>query len=64
MHYRFPVTIGVRKPSQGTEIFKYLDEKKSRETPLVVVSERGPAQTVRRKFGGVVGPAMWVVESS
>ena len=35
--------IGTRKPSQGTETSKYLDEKKSRETPLVVASERGPA---------------------
>jgi hypothetical protein len=35
--------IGARKPSQGTETSKYLDERKSRETPLVVASERGPA---------------------
>jgi hypothetical protein len=31
------------KPSQGTETSKYLDERKSNETPLVVASERGPA---------------------
>ena len=35
--------IGVRKPSQGTETSKYLDERKSRETPSVVASERGSA---------------------
>src|SRR5512139_1655799 len=35
--------IGVWKPSQGTETSKYLDERKSKETPLVVASERGPA---------------------
>jgi hypothetical protein len=35
--------IGVRKPSQGTETSKYLDERKSKETPLVVASERGSA---------------------
>ena len=36
--------IAVRQPSQGTETSKYLDERKSRETPLVVASERGPGQ--------------------
>src|SRR5215472_16228808 len=35
--------IGMRKPSQGTETSKYLDERKSKETPLVVASERGRA---------------------
>ena len=35
--------ITTRQPSQGTETSKYLDEKKSKETPLVVASERGPA---------------------
>ena len=35
--------IVVRQPSQGTETSKYLDEKKSKEIPLVVASERGPA---------------------
>jgi hypothetical protein len=33
--------IAVRQPSQGTETSKYLDESKSKETPLVVASERG-----------------------
>jgi hypothetical protein len=36
-------SIGREKPSQGTETSKYLDERKSKETPLVVASERGPA---------------------
>jgi hypothetical protein len=35
--------IAVRQPSQGTETSKYLDESKSKETPLVVASERGSA---------------------
>ena len=35
--------IGAWKPSQGTETSKYLDERKSKETPLVVASERGRA---------------------
>ena len=35
--------IGMRKPSQGTETSKYLDERKSKETPPVVASERGRA---------------------
>src|SRR3954470_19936949 len=35
--------IAMRQPSQGTETSKYLDESKSKETPLVVASERGPA---------------------
>ncbi len=35
--------IATRQPSQGTETSKYLDESKSKETPLVVASERGPA---------------------
>src|SRR3954463_12651353 len=35
--------ITMRQPSQGTETSKYLDERKSNETPLVVASERGRA---------------------
>ena len=30
-----------REPTQGTETSKYLKERKSNETPLVVASERG-----------------------
>ena len=42
----YPITeyIGVRERTQGTEISQYLEEKKSTEIPLVVTSERGPAQ--------------------
>jgi hypothetical protein len=36
--------IGVWKRTQGTETSQYLEERKSNETPLVVASERGPAQ--------------------
>ena len=35
------------KSTQGTETSKYLQERTSTETPLVVASERGPAQTLR-----------------
>lgn len=33
------------KQTQGTETSKYLQEKKTKVIPLVVASERGPAQT-------------------
>jgi hypothetical protein len=33
-------------PTQGTETSKYLQERKSIETPPVAASERGRAQTV------------------
>lgn len=33
------------RKTQGTETSKYLEEKKSTETPLVAASERGLAQT-------------------
>ena len=46
-HYR-------KGPTQGTETSKYLQEKKSTETPLVAASERGTAQTVSGNWGGVV----------
>ena len=36
--------IGVKRRTQGTEISKYLKERTSTETPLVVTSERGPGQ--------------------
>ena len=44
----------------GTETSKYQKEKKSREIPLVVASERGRVQTVdmqayKRCIDGVVG---------
>ena len=47
--------IGARKQTQGTETSKYLVERTSTETPLVVASERGSAQTGRKKFL----PGLW-----
>ena len=35
-----------RRQTQGTETSQYLEEKKSTEIPLVVVSERGGAQMI------------------
>jgi hypothetical protein len=42
--YLFPEYIGIKKRTQGTETSKYLEERTSTETPLVVASERGPGQ--------------------
>ena len=39
-----PEFIGIKKQTQGTETSKYLEERTSTETPLVVASERGPGQ--------------------
>ena len=36
--------IGSEEATRGTETSKYPEERKSTETPLVVASERGPAQ--------------------
>ena len=47
--------IGARKQTQGTETSKYLVERTSTETPLVVASERGSAQTGGKKFP----PGLW-----
>src|SRR5919108_5913540 len=52
--------IGAGKASGGTETSQYLEERKSTETPRVVASERGSAQTrqvqaCRRCLPGVVG---------
>ena len=47
--------IGTRKRTQGTETSKYLVERTSTETPLVVASERGSAQTGRKQFR----PGLW-----
>ena len=41
---RSPNKIGGFKQTQGTETSKYLEERTSTETPLVVASERGPGQ--------------------
>src|SRR3954467_4045175 len=37
--------IGAWQASEGTETSQYLEERKSTETPRVVASERGSAQT-------------------
>ena len=47
--------IGAAKRTQGTETSKYLAERTSTETPLVVASERGSAQTGRKQFL----PGLW-----
>src|SRR6266516_4681558 len=52
--------IGTRKASGGTETSQYPEERKSTETPRVVASERGSAQTWQvqartRCLPGVVG---------
>src|SRR4030081_3761509 len=39
-----PNKIGGFKRTQGTETSKYLEERTSTETPLVVASESGPGQ--------------------
>ena len=45
------------EPTRGTETSQYLEERKSKETPLVAASERGLAQTTSGFWSGVVGPA-------
>src|SRR3954466_7384228 len=55
-----PEYIGPAEASGGTETSKYPEERKSTETPRVVASERGAAQTgqvqaCRRCLSGVVG---------
>jgi hypothetical protein len=39
-----PEYIGIKKQTQGTETSKYLEERTSTETPLVVASESGLGQ--------------------
>ena len=45
-----PEYIGGLEQTRGTETSKYPEERKSIETPLVVASERGPAD-LRRVTG-------------
>lgn len=45
--YFNPEYIGVLEQTRGTETSKYPEERKSTETPLVVASERGPAEPGR-----------------
>jgi hypothetical protein len=42
-----PEYIGGLEQTRGTETSKYPEERKSIETPLVVASERGPAEPRR-----------------
>jgi len=42
--------IGQMKLTQGTDTSKYLQERKSTETPLVAASESGQAQTRELAF--------------
>ena len=42
--YFLPEYIGFKEQTHGTETSKYLEERKSTDTPLVVASERGPAK--------------------
>ena len=42
-----PNKIGGFKQTQGTETSQYLEERTSKETPLVVASERGSGQCLR-----------------
>ena len=49
--------IGAWKRTWGSETSQYPEEKKSREIPPVVASERGTGQTNRLRSIGVVGLA-------
>ncbi len=42
--YLLPEYIWFKKQTRGTETSKYPEERKSTDTPLVVASERGPAE--------------------
>ena len=42
--YFTPEYIGGLERTRGTETSKYPEERKSIDTPLVVASERGPAE--------------------
>jgi hypothetical protein len=59
--------IGRLKLTQGTETSKYLQERKSIETPLVAASESGKAQTDLRVGVADVGKELqrqWQAESA
>ena len=43
--YFLPEYIGFEEQTRGTETSKYPEERKSIDTPLVVASERGSAET-------------------
>ena len=48
--------IGIWEQTRGSETSQYPKEQKSKEIPSVAASERGLAQTVCLRAGGVVGP--------
>ena len=50
--------IGFRRRTEGSETSQYLQEKKSREIPVVAASEPGIGQTTQFRLGGVVGLIM------
>ena len=52
-----------RELTQGTETSKYLEERTSTETPLVVASERGPGQWPGSKNGKALETAAIVGDS-
>lgn len=64
-----PFRSPARELTQGTETSKYLEERTSNETPLVVASERGPGQWLVCKNGNnmemlaIVGDSPVPVES-
>ena len=49
--------IGFRRRTEGSETSQYLQEKKSKEIPVVAASETGLGQTNEFRLVGVVGPA-------
>ena len=65
-----PYGVPERELTQGTETSKYLEERTSTETPLVVASERGPGQWPESKNrndlerSAIVGDSPVLVESS
>ena len=47
--------IGLERRTEGSETSQYLQEKKSKEIPVVAASEPGLGQTVKFRLHGVVG---------
>ena len=54
--------IGFGRRTEGSETSQYLQEKKSREIPVVAASETGLGQTIQFRLGGVVGPALSICD--
>ena len=53
--YLFAEYIGLERRTEGSETSQYLQEKKSKEIPVVAASEPGIGQTVKFRLCGVVG---------